>query len=184
MSGPDGAESTDPQPSPLSVTDTPPSSGSSSGTQISVNISQFSISIVCFFQITIAGYRTTPKYGENEQLVADTKEISGEEALRRHLEESAQEEASAANREMLQQPTILGERTLSSGQASIAEVMHEEADVSPGNIPQESDPETRLDTDHGHEHELSTTVHGSDSESPALPEKVSTDGNSPHIDGQ
>ncbi|EJD00877.1 uncharacterized protein FOMMEDRAFT_141651 [Fomitiporia mediterranea MF3/22] len=56
---------------------------------------------------------------------ASLREITGQEALRAHIEDSTTEAYSTAERYALGRPVILGERTMSSGQASIAALMHD-----------------------------------------------------------
>lgn len=175
--------SSDPQPSPLSNIGNESSSGSSSG-KLDKKISRFIVDIL------IAPSKNTPEENAEKEALAPpiTVEVSGEEALRRHLEDTAQEVSSAVDREFLQQPTVLGERSLSSGQASIAEVMHDSSDSSPGPGPDIASEEIEPDAEPEHEHEPepSTTDHESEPSAPPSEEAkpdISSDA-SPPADAQ
>ncbi|THH11261.1 hypothetical protein EW145_g776 [Phellinidium pouzarii] len=64
--------------------------------------------------------------------LAVSREVSEEEALRTHLQDSATEASSLAERNALDRLVVLGERAINSGSISIAEVMHGDAGPDAG----------------------------------------------------
>ncbi|KAI5122167.1 hypothetical protein M0805_007065 [Coniferiporia weirii] len=76
---------------------------------------------------SLSAAETVPEVGSRLELLSRpdlSRVVTGDEALRAHLQDSQLDATSLIERMTMDSPVVLGERTISSGVVSIAELMH------------------------------------------------------------